>query len=131
MVHQTRRLLCPLRLIRPTTRKADGTPPPLVQVQPPTGAGAHGFHPTRQPAGHTTNHKEVFTMRTVTVAGRKYTIVNVALTIDTDSEFFHLAERYAQRYNTTVEMALRAGVEVGVIPHGEEILRAMLNDPNP
>lgn len=70
-------------------------------------------------------------MRTVTVAGRKYAIVNVALTIDTDSEFFHLAERYAQRYNTTVELALRAGAEIGVIPHGVEILRAMLNDPTP
>ena len=70
-------------------------------------------------------------LRTVTVSGRKYAIFNVAFTIDTDSEFFHLAARYAQRYNTTVEMALRAGVEIGVIPHGEDILRAMLSDPNP
>ena len=42
-----------------------------------------------------------------------------------------LAERYAQRYNTTVEIALRIGLEIGIIPHGEEFLRAMLNDPNP
>ena len=31
-------------------------------------------------------------LRTVTVSGRKYAVFNVAFTIDTDSEFFHLAE---------------------------------------
>lgn len=63
--------------------------------------------------------------------GHEYAAVNLTIIIDTASEFYHLAERYAQRYNTTVEMALRVGVEIGVIPHGEDILRAMLNDPNP
>ena len=70
-------------------------------------------------------------LRTVTVSGRKYAVFNVAFTIDTDSEFYRLAERYAQRYNTTVEIALRIGLEIGIIPHGEEFLHAMLNDPNP
>lgn len=70
-------------------------------------------------------------LRTVTGSGRKYAVFNVAFTIDTDSEFYRLAERYAQRYNTTVEIALRIGLEIGIIPHGEEFLRAMLNDPNP
>lgn len=69
--------------------------------------------------------------KTIPCDGHEYAAVNLTIIIDTDSEFFHLAERYAQRYNTTVEMALRAGVEIGVIPHGEDILRAMLNDPNP
>lgn len=69
--------------------------------------------------------------KTIPCNGHEYAAVNLPIIIDTASEFYHLAERYAQRYNTTVEMALRTGLEIGIIPHGEDILRAMLNDPTP
>lgn len=69
--------------------------------------------------------------KTIPCDGHEYATVNLTIIIDTASEFYRLAERYAQRYNTTVEIALRIGLEIGIIPHGEEFLHAMLNDPNP
>lgn len=60
--------------------------------------------------------------------GREFAVVSLTIPIETTSEFYRLAERYAARYNTTVSIALRIGLEVGVVPHGEDLLRAMLGE---
>ena len=67
----------------------------------------------------------------ITCDGREYAVVDLTIPIDTASEFYRLAERYAARYNTTTAIALRIGLEVGVVPHGEKLLRALLGESNP
>lgn len=69
--------------------------------------------------------------KTILCNGHEYAVVDLSIILDTASEFYRLADRYAARYGTTITAALRTGLEIGIIPHGEDILRAMLNDPTP